>query len=63
VRDKTHQANAPHFQVREALLRVIGTDLSQGHGCSAYTVLQLVGECGTDTTKGPTVKHCTSWLT
>ena len=63
ARDKTRQANEPHFQVREALLQVVGTDLSQGHGFSAYTVLKLVGECGTDMTKWPTAKHFTSWLT
>jgi transposase len=63
ARDKTRQANAPHFQVRAALLPVIGTALSQVHGCSAYTVLKLVGEWGTEMTQWPTVKHCTSWLT
>jgi transposase len=63
ARYKTRQANEPHFQAREALLQVIGTDLSQVHGFSAYTVLKLVGECGTDMTKWPTVKHFASWLT
>jgi transposase len=63
ARYKTRQGNEPHFQVREALFQVIGTDLSQVHGFSAYTVLKLVGECGTDMTKWPTAQHFTSWLT
>jgi transposase len=63
ARYKTRQANEPHFPVREALFQVVGTDLSQVHGFSAYTALKLVGECGTDMTKWPTVKHFTSWLT
>jgi hypothetical protein len=63
ARYKTRQANEPNFKVREALFQVVGTDLSQGHGFSAYTVLKLVGECGRDMTKWPTVKHFTSWLT
>ena len=49
--------------MREALFRVFGTDLSQIHGFSAYTVLKLVGECGMDMSRWPTVKHFTSWLT
>ena len=63
ARYKTRQANEPHCPVREALLQVVGTELSQGHGFSAYTALKLLGECGTDMTKWPTVQHFTSWLT
>jgi transposase len=63
ARYKTRQANEPHFPVREALFQVVGTDLSQVHGFSAYTVLKLLGECGTDMSRWPTVKHFTSWLT
>jgi transposase len=63
ARYKTRQANEPNCKVREALLQVIGTDLSQVPGCSAYTVLKLGGESGTDRTKWPTGQHFTSWLT
>ena len=49
--------------VREALFRVLGIDLSQIDGFSAYTALKLVGECGMDMSRWPTEKHFTSWLT
>jgi transposase len=57
------QANEPRFEVREALFRVLGIDLSQIDGFSAYTALKLVGECGIDMSQWPTEKHFTSWLT
>lgn len=63
ARYKTRQANEPKFPVREELFRVLGTDLSQVHGLSAYTALKLIGECGADMSRWPTVKHFTSWLT
>ena len=60
---KTRHDNAPKFDVREMLFRVLGTDLSQIHGFGAYTALKLVGECGMDMSRWPTEKHFTSWLT
>jgi len=63
ARDKTRQANAPKFPVREELFRVLGTDLSQVQGLSAYTALKRIGECGADMRRWPTVTHVTSWLT
>jgi transposase len=63
ARDKTRQANAPEFPVREALCRGVGTDRSQGHGGRAYTAWQLIGACGSDMRRWPTVKPYTSWLT
>lgn len=60
---KTRQANEPRFDVRESLFRVLGSDLSQIHGFSPYTVLKLLGECGSDMSRWPTEKHFTSWLT
>ena len=63
ARHKTRQTNEPKFEVREVLFRVLGTDMSQLHGFSAYTALKLIGECGTDMSRWPTEKHFTSWLT
>jgi transposase len=60
---KSRRANEPKFEVREALFGVLGVDLSQIHGFSAYTALKLVGECGMDMSRWPTEKHFTSWLT
>jgi hypothetical protein len=63
ARHRTRQANEPRFDVRTALFQLLGTDLTQLHGFGAYTALMLIGECGTDMSKWPTAKHCTSWLT
>jgi transposase len=54
--------NEPKFELRTALYTLLGADLSQIHGFGAYTVLRLVGECGDDMRKWPTVKNFTSWL-
>jgi transposase len=63
ARHKQRQSHEPLFAVREALFRVLGVDLSQIDGFSAYTTLKLVGECGMDMSRWPTEKHFTSWLT
>ncbi len=56
--------NAPaieHFQ--ELLARLCGgRDATQIPGLSAYLVLQLISEVGTDMSRWPTEKHFTSWL-
>ncbi len=62
-RSKTKQMNEPAFDVRGLLFGMVGTDLTQLHGFGPSTALQLIGECGTDMTRWPTVKHFTSWLT
>ena len=54
--------NELKFDVRPALYNLLGTDLSQINGFTAYTVLRLVGECGDDMRKWPSAKHFTSWL-
>lgn len=63
ARYRTRQSNEPKFDIRTALFTLLGTDLTQVHGFGPYTVLRLVGECGTDMSRWPTVKHFTSWLT
>lgn len=62
-RRKPKQINEPKFDVRGLLYSVVGTDLTQLHGFGPSTALQLIGECGTDMSRWPTVKHFTSWLT
>ena len=55
----------PHdvgFDVREALYRATGVDLTAIEGIDAIHALTLVSELGTDFTKWRTVKHFTSWL-
>jgi len=63
ARHRTRQSNEPQFDIRKALFTLLGIDLTQIHGFGPYTVLRLVGECGTDMSRWPTVKHFTSWLT
>lgn len=52
----------PKFELRAALYRLLGADLSQIHAFGPYTVLRLIGECGDDMRKWTSVKHFTSWL-
>lgn len=55
--------NAPDIpKLREMLMRLFGCDLTALPAHSEYSVLQLLGEVGTDLTKWPTEKHFTSWL-
>jgi transposase len=52
----------PQFDVRTALYRMTGIDLTELEGLDEMNALTLVSELGTDMTKWPTVKHFTSWL-
>jgi len=56
--------NAPEIaQLRETLTHICGGhDLSVLPAHTEYSVLQLIGEVGTDLTKWHTEKHFTSWL-
>jgi transposase len=55
----------PHdvgFDVREALYRVTGVDLTAIEGIDAVHALTLVSELGNDFSKWPTVQQFASWL-
>ncbi|MBC9883614.1 IS110 family transposase [Bradyrhizobium sp. INPA01-394B] len=56
--------NAPDIaDLRELLAQICGAkDLTTLPAHTEYSVLQLMGEVGTDLTKWPTEKHFTSWL-
>ncbi len=56
------QGNAPQFNLRGELCRILGVDLAAVDGLDAYTVAKVIGEIGTDMSAWPTVKHFTSWL-
>lgn len=62
ARHRTRQANEPKFHTRALLFQILGLDLTQVHGFGPHTALKLLGECGTDMSRWPTVKHFTSWL-
>jgi transposase len=52
----------PGFDVRTALYRILGLDLTAMEGFDELHALTLISELGTDRTKWPTVKPFTSWL-
>ena len=56
-------ANAPEIgKLREILAQMCGgRDLTQLPALAPYSVLQIVGETGTDLSKWPTEKHFTAW--
>lgn len=62
-RSKRPSKNEPDFNLRAALYRVCGVDLTAIDGLNTLTVQQIISEVGTDMSKFPTVKHFTSWLT
>ena len=62
ARTKHKQINAPCFDVRAALYGVLGTHLTQIHGCGPSLALKLVAECGTDLLACKSAKRFTLWL-
>ncbi len=59
---RKRRKNQPHFDLRAALFRATGVDLTRIEGLEATTVLKVVSEIGTDMSRWPTVKHFASWL-
>jgi transposase len=58
----SHAKNAPAFDVRGCLYRILGVDLTAIAGLEASSAQVLVAEIGTDMSKWPTEKHFASWL-
>ena len=58
----SHAKNAPAFDVRTSLYRILGVDLTALDGLEASRVQVLLSEIGTDLSKWPTEKHFASWL-
>jgi transposase len=58
----SHAKNAPAFDVRACLYRILGIDLTATDGLEASSAQVLVAEIGTDMRKWPTEKHFASWL-
>jgi transposase len=56
------QGNAPQFNLRGEMARMLGIDLAEVDGLDAYTVAKVIGEIGTDMKRFPDVKHFTSWM-
>jgi len=56
------QGNAPRFDLRAELYRILGIDLTQVPGLNTATVYTCFAELGADLGKFPTAKHFASWL-
>lgn len=61
-RRKKKKGNAPRFNLREALFRMSGTDLTQIDGIDVMTASTIVSEAGCDMSKWATEDHFVSWL-
>lgn len=59
---KLKQKNAPRFNVRGYLHRILGVDVMAIYGLSDGAGLQILAETGTDMSKWATEKHFVSWL-
>jgi transposase len=59
---KTHAKNAPAFDVRACLYRILGVDLTATEGLEGSSAQTILAAIGTDMSKWPTEKHFASWL-
>jgi transposase len=59
---RSKSKNAPTFNARGHLYRVLGLNLTGVMGLSSSLVLTILSEIGTDMSPWPTVKHFASWL-
>lgn len=62
ARRKRRGDNRPAFEVRRALYRMAGVDLTVIEGIEESTALVVLSEIGTDMSPWPSVKHFCSWL-
>jgi transposase len=62
ARPRKRTRNRPRFDVRGALHRMTGVDLTAMEGIDEPTALTIISEIGLDMGRWPTVKHFTSWL-
>src|SRR5882724_7884014 len=58
----SHAKNAPAFDVRACLYRILGVDLTATEGLEASSAQVILAEIGTEMSKWPTEKHLASWL-
>ena len=56
------EGNQPRFELRKYLYEMMGVDLTQIDGISAYTALVVVSEIGTDMSAWESSKQFGSWL-
>ena len=56
------QGNAPRFDLRTELYRILGIDLTEIDGLNVGTLYSAFGELGADLSPFPSSKHFASWL-
>jgi transposase len=61
-KNKGRAKHAPRFDVRAALVRWAGVDLTRIGGIDVSTALKVLAELGTDLSKFKSAKHFASWL-
>jgi transposase len=59
---RKRNVNGPAFDVRQALYRMTGQDLTILEGIDESTALVLISEIGIDMSRWPTLKRFVSWL-
>jgi transposase len=59
---KKKRANKPQFDLREALFRMTGTDLTRIDSIDVITAMTVISEAGWDMSKWETENHFVSWL-
>jgi transposase len=59
---KKRRANKPQFDLREALFRMTGTDLTRIDSIDVITAMTVISEAGWDMSKWQTENHFVSWL-
>ena len=62
ARRRRRPRHEPAFDVRAALFRFRGVDLTVIEGVDRTTALTILGDIGCDMSQRPTVKHFVSWL-
>ena len=61
-KSNTHSKNEPTYDVRTALYRLTGVDLTDIDAIHASTAQTIISEIGTDMSKWPSSGHFASWL-
>ena len=61
-RREKKRKNKPHFDLREQLFRMTGTDLTRIDGIDVLTAMMVISEAGWDMSKWPNEDHFVSWL-
>jgi len=62
AKNKGRSKNAPSFDIRTALYRSCGVDLTHINGIQVATALTILSEIGWDMSRFKSVKHFCSWL-